>query len=360
MKTGKSIRELASELQRIRDTSHDFVVPTDQMLMRVNNEKIHELTFEDKAYSLNNWSHSQVSGYTKIPKTYYDRIKSEDALLLASNVNHGFQMAIQKALVAKKQEARMVRVTDNHVRALVSSRYRRLDFFDLLEQVFPVMADNQLEVRSSELTERRMFIKAFTRKFDTEIKKGIVVGYGLNVSCSDVGSGAVKIEPMTREYICDNGMIWDIAMRKFHIGRNQAGDSIEELLTDKTKELDDAAFWAKVKDILVASMKPEIFERQTNKLREAAGLEIKNFDIPKVVELSMSEVGVTGEGTKNSIVNYLANGADGRGLNKWGLANAFTFAAQSEDVDYETATDLEKAGSKVIELPAKKWDEISG
>jgi hypothetical protein len=362
MKKGKSLTQLAQELEGIRASAKDFIVPTEKMAMEVQGVERGSvgLSFQGTNYGLNNWSHSQVSTYTNIPKAYYDRILTEDPFLLSSNVNHGFGVAVQKALLAKKQENRLIRIVNGNVRAILSSRYRRLDCYDLVETVLPVMQNHELIVESAELTERRMYIKAFTRKMDVEIKKGQVIGYGLNISCSDVGSGAISIEPMTKEYVCSNGMIWDIAMRKFHIGANQGGDSIEELLTDKTKELDDMAFWAKVVDVLQASLQPDIFAKQVDKLRDAADQQIKNFNIPEVVELSMKEVGATGEGTKNSIINYLANGADGRGMNKWGLANAFTFAAQSDEVDYEMATVLEKAGAKIIELPRKNWEVIAG
>ena len=78
-----------------------------------------------------------------------------------------------------------------------------------------------------------------------------------------------------------------------------------------------------------------------------------------MVELAASHVGVTNEKSKQSMLAYLANGADGAGLTKWGLANAFTFAAQSEDIDYDTATDLERAGSTIIELAPRDWSRIA-
>jgi hypothetical protein len=42
------------------------------------------------------------------------------------------------------------------------------------------------------------------------------------------------------------------------------------------------------------------FEAQVDRLRVAAGEEIKNFDLPRVVELTMRATGLTGDGKKNS------------------------------------------------------------
>ena len=56
------------------------------------------------------------------------------------------------------------------------------------------------------------------------------------------------------------------------------------------------------------------------------------------------------ENVRRSILDNLASGADGAGMNKWGLANAVTYAAGSvEELDYDTATELERAGSKIID-----------
>ena len=91
----------------------------------------------------------------------------------------------------------------------------------------------------------------------------------------------------------------------------------------------------------------------------AANEEIRNFDIPRVIELASKHVGVTSEGVKNSMVAYLANGADGAGLTRWGLANAFTHAAQDEEISYDDAYDLERAGAKILDLPKSAWSAIS-
>jgi hypothetical protein len=154
-------------------------------------------------------------------------------------------------------------------------------------------------------------------------------------------------------------MIASTAIRKFHVGRNQAEDDTYELLTDSTKDLTDAAFWAQVKDVVAASMQPERFNAEVDRLRIAANEPILNFDVPRVIELASKAVGVTNEGVKKSMVAYLANGADGAGLTRWGLANAFTHAAGMNDVNYDDSMDLQRAGAKVIELNANQWKHIA-
>jgi hypothetical protein len=354
MKTGKNITELAQELTRIHETSKDFIVPTAQMEMT---DEL-SLSFEGKTFAPNNWAHNQIATYTDIPKSYYDRIRKENAGLLALNINYGFCAAVLAASATRK-ESRMVRTVDGHARAFLSSRYRRLDGYDLLNNVYEDLTQNGLEVISSEITERKMYLKCTTPRITAEVKRGDVVQYGLVVSCSDVGAGAVNVEPLIYRLVCLNGMISNSALRKFHIGRDSGSDSVEELLTDGTKELNDKSFWATVRDVVRGSMRPEIFNVQVDRLREAAGMAIENFDLPHVVEMSMKRTGIIGENIKNNIVSYLANGADGAGLTKYGLSNAYTWAAQAEDATYEEATDLERAGGKIIELGKADWELIN-
>jgi hypothetical protein len=375
MKSGKSIQELAAQLEDIQSNARDFIVPTQMMKVDLHDviaateekqaaEKKVEpvLTFtngEKKSFALNTWSDRQLAQYADIPKAYYDRIKVENPSLFADNCNHGLFKQAEVARLAHTQEARMIRTYRGSIRALVSAKYRRLDCFDLLQAVGPQMIEAGLKVKSSELTDRRMYIQAVTDRIEAEIKKGDVVQYGLVISSSDVGAGSVRIEPLIFRLVCLNGMIASTAIRKFHVGRNQAEDDTYELLTDSTKDLTDAAFWAQVKDVVAASMQPERFNAEVDRLRIAANEPILNFDVPRVIELASKAVGVTNEGVKKSMVAYLANGADGAGLTRWGLANAFTHAAGMNDVNYDDSMDLQRAGAKVIELNANQWKHIA-
>jgi hypothetical protein len=356
MLVGKNINELATALNDIRANAKDFLVPTAKLEMSDAGNLVfgtgNELVPTE-------FSHGQIATYSGIPKAYYEKIRSENPELFAKNVNHAFKRNTETALATGRNENRMVRTYKGNVRALLSASYRRLDSYDLAETVLPILVDKEMPVVSSEITDSRMYIKALSPKITTEIKKNDVVQYGLLISNSDVGAGCVRIEPLIYRLVCSNGLIMNTAIRKFHIGKSMAGDDITELLSNETINLSDAAFWAQVRDIVLASMNPENFEREVNRLREAANTPIKNFDIPEVVEMTMKAVGVNGDKTKDSIIAYLANGADGAGLTKWGLINGFTYAAHNGNASYDTAIDLERAGAKVLELNPNQWKRIA-
>ena len=363
MKTGKTLGELAAQLQDLQENARDFIVPTHQLKAALSPDmNTAFLTFKngeaEEEFQLNNWSHRQLAGYADIPQSYYERIRRENPNLFIENVDHGLY---QQANSAKPgaTEKRMLRTFRGSIRALVSDRYRRLDSADLLEAVAPVVLDSGMQVVSSELTEQRMYLQLTSPRLQGEVKKGDVVQHGLVISSSDVGAGSIRVEPMIYRLVCTNGMISSAAIKKFHLGRAQGEDAVFELLSDDTINLTDQAFWAQVHDVVAASLKPAQFEKELDKLRIAANEPIKNFDLPKVVELSAKHVGVQSEKVRQMVLANLANGADGAGLTKWGLANAYTAVANTDLVDYDAAIDLERAGSQIINMPAGAWRTIS-
>ncbi len=365
MKTGKTLMELAQALTAQKDAARDYVVPTEKLAMIVESiggQKTPVIAFQngkDHAYNPTGWAHSQIAGYTDIPKAYYDRIAVEKPELLAENVNHGLQRIASVARASGKPEARMIRTVGDTLRASLSSRYRRLDCHDLLEQTLPVAINSGLELVSSELTERRMFLKMTSPRLRADVKVGDTVQYGLMVSSSDVGAGAFRVEPYLLRLACLNGMVSTTTIRKFHIGKNQAEDDINELLSDSTKELTDAAFYAQARDVIIGSMRPEMFEAQVDRLRVAANEPILNFDLPRVVELTMKATGITGDHKAQGILAALASGNEGAGLTKWGLMNSFTRAAYGDAVSYEDGVEMERAAGKILELPKAAWSTIA-
>lgn len=362
MKTGKSIFDLARQLQAMRDESKDYIVPPGQLgkvSASVSDDGkmvIEMVNGETKQFAPSRWAHAQLADYSSVPKSYYDRLNAENPALLASNVNHGFELA----KVDAGATGRMLRTHGGNLRAMVSSRFKRLDNFDLFEAVAPALIQLGFEPESTELTDKRLYLKCISPRVQSEIKLNDVVQYGLVISNSDVGAGALRIEPMVYRLVCLNGMIANVAKRHAHLGRNILADDVEELLTDETRQLTDKAFWHQVRDVITIFAKPEHFEREVNRLRVAADVPIRMFDLPVIVERTAKAIGITTtEATRKSIIDNLASGAHGAGMNKWGLANAFTFAAQQETLDYDAATDLERAGSQVIELAPHQWEVIN-
>src|SRR4029450_6320367 len=160
--------------------------------------------------------HEQLSAYLGIPKPYYDRMCTQLPVLLAQNINAWFRHQPQR---------RLLRTLDKGARAFLSDRYRPLDHHDLAEAVLPVLAETPgVEIVSCEVTERRLYIQAVNHRVEGEVALGDVVQAGVAIANSEVGDGALRIEPLVYRLVCRNGMIAaDHALRRLHTGGRLQG-----------------------------------------------------------------------------------------------------------------------------------------
>ena len=350
MKTDLTLTQMAQELERQQQAKRDFVAP-DQSLQVVAtddaNSELHLELPEVGQFPIRPYAHGQIAQHLGIPKTYYDKMREQAPHLLATNANHW---------LATSPAKRMVRTLDGEMRAYVSHRYRPLDHFDLAEAVLPVLLDDgQVRVESASITETRMYIKVVTERLTAEVQKGDVVQAGLVVSNSEVGAGSVKVEPLLLRLVCLNGAIAnDYAMRKHHVGRSQGeNEGIHEFLRDETRRLDDQAFWAKVQDVVRGTFTEVIFLQMVTHWQEATQQPITG-DPAKVVEVTAKHLGVT-EAERSGILRHLIEGGD---LSRYGLANAVTRQSQDSD-DYDRATELERMGSQIVEIPQRDWQRLA-
>ena len=360
MKTGKSLTELAAELERQNSSKRDFAVRTGAVNMEVvdldaiadETEKRQDLqlAMPDSGVDpqrIGKIAHQQIGAYTKIPKPYYDRMRDEAPELLAENVNHWMH---------GKNEQRMMRTLDGRARAWLSTRYRPLDNYDLACAVIPALLGAGAEVCSSEVTESRLYIKATTAQITAEVKPGDVIQAGVIISNSEVGQGSLQVAPFSLRLICTNGMTHaDYGKRKAHLGKQFVGDVelATEWMKDDTRRVSDAAFFGQVRDLVHGWFDGKRFEEVVvSKMREASANTIE-ADPVKVVEISQKRFGFS-DHERGGVLNALVQGAD---MTQWGLANAIT--RMSTDVgDYDRATEIEGIGGQVIELPKNQWETI--
>ena len=235
MKTGKTLTELAIELERQSETKKDFIASTEVLEMTNTGAMVLEGD-KSQEFEIADVAHTQIAARLDIPTKYYQRMRSQAPELLSANVNGWFQ---------QKPERRMVRTLDGQMRAFLSDRYRRLDNYDLAAAVLPVLKDmgEGLKIVSTELTESKMYIKVINERLELEVKQGDVVQAGMVISNSEVGMGSLKVEPLIYRLICTNGLIaQDHSQKRYHVGRNAEEGEAYELFRDETIKADDRAF----------------------------------------------------------------------------------------------------------------------
>jgi len=370
VKTGRSLQELAAELERQVETRKDFVAPQEKVVMDLGADeekpgKARPVITMDvnggrRVYGINNHAHGQIASTLGIPKAYYDRMREETPALLTENVN-----TWMKKEPAKR---RLVRTLDGNVRALLSDRYRPLDNSDMMEASLPALIEAKATIVSAEVTETRLHLKAIFPELSEAVPTGMVLGQGhgnvgrVNVAAvilqnSEVGASTLRVSAGFFSTWCTNLCVMDdSSMRKYHIGRSAAAelDAAVELFSNETRKQDDKAFWLKVRDVVRASCNREAFKAMMERVAVAAGDKIESDNLPAVIELTARKFGLA-DGVKNAVLKHLIQAGD---LNRYGLLNAVTRASADVE-DYDAATDLERLGGKILELPKTDWAEIS-
>lgn len=345
-----SLEVLAAKLTEQNSAKADFVVPVAALGMYEsaklgghNGTELQELT---------PLGHQQLGEYTGIPKVYYDKLLATDPSVLAGNVNLWLSRKPEK-------ERRMVRTIEGKVRALLSDSYQRIDNYEVAEVALDILSGVPgLRVVSSAVTDSRLYIKAVSDSLQLPVpgskRVGDLVETGVVVSNSEVGLGAVSIMPFAHFLVCTNGMVRNQeGLRAAHVGR-KLDNSIEGLLSDQTKRLQDAAVLSKVRDVIKSCFDRANFEAFIERLGVTTKQEIKGDVVQAVEALGPTTFGLS-VGERQSVLRHLISGGD---LSRFGLINAIT--RTGEDVEsYDRATELETIGFKLLEAPAKTWQAIS-
>lgn len=351
MKAGKTLQELAIELDRQQAVKKDMIVDMGALSMDTGEAGLAlQVTGGNMAaqYGINDIAHRQIGQTLKIPALYYDRMRAEYPELLAQNVNGWFSRT--------PDTKRMLRTMDGTARALLSDRYRRIDNFEVASAVLPIISGmDGASVESCELTDSRMYLKVVNPRVTAEVKKGDIVQAGIIISNSEVGMGSVNVSPLVYRLVCSNGMIaQDGAVRKYHVGRANEGGEDFSIYRNETIEADDKAFLMKLEDSVKAAVDQARFAAIVDKMREATEATMEAKVVPQVVELASKEYGIT-EAEGKGILGHLIAGGD---LSLYGLANAVT--RQAQDVEsYDRSTELEATGYKIITMAPALWRNLT-
>lgn len=344
MKNGRTLNELAAELTRQMESKKDFLATTDALTFSAAENA---LTLGDSgSFKITPHTHRQISSYTEIPAKYYDRMGAEAPDLLDRNVQYWFDA---------NPTPRLVRTLDGKARAFLSNSYQCIDNYEIAETVLPVLQEMDLNVISCEVTERRMYLKAVTPKVRGELKVGDEVQAGIVISNSEIGQGAVQVEPLVFRLVCLNGMVTSKGMRRNHVGRrNMLGDdNIQELLQDDTRRADDKVLLMKIRDVTRAALDEVQFRKEVDRFRESMGEKIVGNPVKVIEELSNRYQMIEAE--KTSVLTHLIQGGE---LSQFGLINAVTRASQDLD-NYDRATEFEQLGGRILSLPKTEWRSLA-
>ncbi len=351
MKSGRSLVDLATELERQLASKLDLLVPTRHLVHRTEPQGDCRLAITEPGahnhYAVTELARRQLADKLKIPFQYFERMRAEQPTLLDSNVNTW--------LGSGEDERLMVRMLDGRVRAILSDRYRRLDHVDLAEHILPILQrlpDARFE--SVELTETRMYLKVVTPRVEAELAPGDIAQAGVVVTNSEVGCGTLSVQPLLFRLICKNGLIApDTALRKTHLGRAVSVDDSGVIYKDDTVEAEDKALFLKVRDVVEAAVSEATFKLIADKFRRTKAIKLIG-DPVKSIEVLAQRWPLSNEERRGVLRSLIETGD----LTGFGLVNAVTHYSQDVE-NYDRATELEALGGRLVELPAKDWKEVA-
>ena len=361
MKEGRSLTELAEELARQQQSKRDFVAPTERVdfvhVARKEDEDAFGLSLNGESFGITRHAERQLGAHSGIPAKYYDRCRENAPELLQTQLNHWLHEDPSK---------QMIRTMDGNVRAWLSSKYRPLDNVDMMEATLPRLLDLGAQVESCQVTESKLYLKAIIPDRVEEVKReGVEWGVGHNpihvlrpgivISNSEIGQGAVSVQPGIHEQHCSNLAVFSRdSMRKLHVGKAaDVSTEIQEYLTDETRRANDAAFWMTVADLVTAALDGRMFTNYVNEMKEACGQKIEKKP-EDVVEILAEKKSLNVE-EGQSVLRHLLQGGD---MSKFGLQAAVTRAAQEVE-SYDRASELERLGGQIIELPKSEWETLA-
>lgn len=355
MKLGLTLEQLGQELVCQSEVKQDYLVSSDKMRMETYGG-LPILRVLDSAggdcmepLELNSTAHRQLGGYLRIPAHYYERMLKERPELLAYNVN---------SWLSRAQEVKLLRTLDGTARAMLSNRYWCVDHLELLQAAVPVIGNMLgVSVVSCGLTETHMYIKAVSERLQDEVVPGDAVQYGISITNSEVGMGAITIQPLLYRLICTNGMVvgehLGTGVRRVHKGTqlilpggfctyHSPGISHNRQFVEQFQEA--------LKEAIQGAKFGELMER----MRLATRAVIQAQDLTLLLQKIGSVFGLR-EVEQDCVLNHLLASQD---MTLYGLANAVTRYAQ-DVVSYDRATQLEAVGYDLMTMPRRQWEHFN-
>jgi hypothetical protein len=379
MMTGKTLPELAAELERQAVAKKDFLAPVGRFAIRCTDAAMLVLDFEEGGeFLISETAHAQLADYLSIPMAFYrtllegiseyrvalietsdqadEREGGEEDTTGDSEVikTHAlFEIVVNCLLRKKVGEKRFIRTLDGQVRAILSQSFNPdLDHLDVYCVLAGVMKEIKLppeNVLSAEVTATRLTIKVSTPGLRAEVTEGDIVEAGFILTNSEVGAGTLSVQQYVTRLLCRNGLVKNSIVRHRHIGKMLEADEDGAIYRDDTRRAEANLRLLQIRDHVKDALSEERFHQLVGLMRGSTEVKLAG-KLEDVVEVVSNKYGLTTlEG--GFVYDNLIKGAD---FTLWGLTNAVT-ATASQVGDYDRGTELETVGGKLLSLST---DEI--
>lgn len=297
--------------------------------------------------------HSQTGG--KRWWGYYKHMLEEAPHLLAENVNHWLRNDSRNYFV------RSFRPEDDEgngiLRAVLSDRYRVMDNLDLLFTLLQTLKREaggmQVNVKSCDLTDRRMYVcitapeisidapELFQNYRNPETNsRSMKLTAGLVLENSEVGEGSRVIAPRPTAQVCTNALRWDKdELRRKHLGAQMDAGAIQ--WSEDTKTANMELVRAQTKDAVNTFLSTDYLHDLKDRMLQQGSREI---EYPQAAVQNVGSHLSISQDEQEQVLRYFLRSGD---ETAFGLAQAVTFHAQAVE-NPERQHELEGSLSSIL------------
>ena len=338
MRAGMSYADLVETAVNTDRFKEDYIVPGRQVEMISDDI----MRYGTESGRLSKVAHNNVCQKLRIPTRFYERMTERE----------GLRSHVVTELIQNSAKPFLFRTLAGDIRAMLSDKYKTIDNLEILTAASPVLKDMNIEFKSANITNERMYLQIAFPGLSGEVKAGDVVQYGLTITNSEVGLGTVRVSPTIWRLVCSNGLITTSETNYRHIGKKNTAGEDYSVYSDETLIADRKAFQMKLQDTIVASVSEARFDTLLEKMKGST--EEKIEDVVKTVENITKRYSFT-EDESVLLTNNIFSGSDN---SRWGVVNAVTAMAHSTD-DPNKAYEYEMNGAEILDLPRNQWEVMS-
>lgn len=371
----KNITEVVEALQSQALQKQDFVVPASCLSYKngklvisgmPDNDPLNKLLESTGINTIENDTkiaqfdpmgvfNSQIADSLNIPWQYYQRMTQEGNLpILDHSVNHW---------LAGKSQSYLVRTfinpetNEGKVRALLSSKYKAIDNWDVLVATLSAINNcgTDVQFEGGDITDSKFIARFVSPSIDIQApellsryrtpnkpdnwgESGIMTGF--TITNSEVGNGAFTVSPRIVIRACSNGMI----IKSDQIRRTHIGSRLEDFSfvnwSDKTVELNKELILAQVSDTIKTFLSKEWLGKVVADMRESAGIEV--IKPTRTIEAVAKDLQFSKDEAEGILEAFLRSNDS----TVFGIAQAITFYAQKSEP--ERQYDLETQATSLV------------
>jgi len=239
----------------------------------------------------------------------------------------------------------LLRLVDNELRGVLSSRYRRLDSMRLYEAMIGAASRMNAKILSAHNGDVRHYLEIVRPEIiEVPTKNNGTVGIviGARLRNSDFGRGATELSVYEMQAVCLNGMVTQNILRSVHVG-GELPMNIE--LSQPTIDADTKRTAGVISDAMTQLFSEETIANRMAGIRAASEAEV---DMPREIK-QLPKIGLTKqetEATENVIMR--SNPDDGvyGEPTLWKLAQAV--GAVARHAEPTRRRELETAAGSII------------